>query len=132
MSGVAVVRYLLANNANLIAVVTAANIKAGAIPLGTVLPAISVQEISSTRYRSIEMPTTGPRTERVQITVMATSYAQQKSILGLVILALPNQRGTVNSVVVNHIVPDSEGPDFEDTEATIYMQSIDYMVRWSN
>jgi hypothetical protein len=133
MSAVAVIRYLLANNATLIAQVEATKIMAGAIPINTVLPAISVMEVSTVDRNNVGMNETSVlHTSRVQITVLAKTYAAQKSILALVRKACPNQRGTISGVGVDSILPDGAGPDLYDDAAVIYMQSRDFMVMWSD
>jgi len=132
MSGVAIVRYLLANDATLTASVPSAKIMAGVIPLNTVLPAISVMQVSGVRRNVVAMTSTSALvTDRVQITVMALTYPSQKSILALVRAALPVSRGTVNGIVVDSIVHEGDGPDFFDAGLTIYMQPLDVMVRFT-
>lgn len=132
MSGTSVIRYLLANNAGVIAVVPAARIFAGAIPLNTTLPAIAVFQISGAQMNGIRTNESGHlRTDRVQVSVYASSYATQKSILALVLAACPSQRATVNSVVVDSIIPDGEGPDIFDADLAIFEQSRDFFVRWA-
>ena len=129
---VEVVRYLLAHDAALLALVAADNIKAGALPLNIVLPAICVQEISLIQRRTASM-TAGKvlATSRVQVTVIATSVSQQKTILNLVRSACPNTRGIVNTVDVDSILPDQDGPDMRDLDATIFAQSKDFIVRFA-
>jgi len=129
---VRVVRYLLAHDAALLALVAADNIAAGSLPLDTVLPAICVQEISLVQRRTASM-TAGKvlATSRVQVTVIATSVSQQKAILDLVRSACPNTRGIVNTVSVDSILPDQDGPDMRDQDATIFAQSKDFIVRFA-
>jgi hypothetical protein len=130
MSAVAAIRYLLANDATLVAQVAATKIMAGPIPINTVLPAISVQEISQIPHNDVGMNSTSVlSTSRVQVTVLAKTYATQKSILELVRKACPNTHGTVNGVAVDSILPDSAGPDLYDADAVIYMQSRDFIVK---
>lgn len=132
MSAVNAIRYLLANNANLIAVVPATKIMAGAIPLNTVLPAIAVNEISGVERHTVAMNTANVLvTSRVQVTVMSKTYTQQKSILALVRKACPVSRGTVNGIAVDSILPDTIGPDLRDDDAGIFMQSRDFMVKFT-
>jgi hypothetical protein len=129
MSGVAAVRYLLANSAGLIAVVPATRIMASVIPQGTTLPALSVEHVSGVMRHAIAAPASGNSViDRVQVTVMATSYAQMKSILALVRAAVPNTRGTVNGVALDSILQDVEGPDIFDHELNAHFQSIDFRV----
>ena len=131
MSAVKAVHYLLANNATLIATVPAAKIFTGKIPLGEQLPAIATNEISTVEWNSVgQNAATTLATSRVQVTVQAKTDTEQKAILALVLKACPNQRGTVNGVSVDSIVPEGAGPDLRDDEAGIYMQSRDFTVKW--
>ena len=129
MSDVKAVRYLLANNATLTAQVPASRIIGGVLPQDIALPAISVTHVSTVRP---QMVSAASRlcVARVQVSVLATTYATQKSVLGLARAALPRSRGNVNGVAVDSILPDVEGPDFND-EAGIYMGSIDYRVTYT-
>jgi hypothetical protein len=131
MSDVKAIRYLLANNVSLVAVVPAAKIMAGLIPQGTVLPAIAVSHVSTTRQRMIASPGVELLTSRVQITAIATSYPQQKTILGLIKAALPRTRGTVNGVTVGSLLFELAGPDFRDDEIVSFMGSLDYIITHS-
>jgi hypothetical protein len=135
MSGVGIVRYLLANNAPLVAVVPAAQIYSGLAPLNTPMPAISVSQISGNQLNNVAM--TSPTyyvVDRVQVTVhtkreeSAKGYAQKRAILALVRTALIHQRGTINGFACEAILPDTEGPDLEYPEEQMLVQSQDYMV----
>jgi len=127
-SAASAVRYLLANNAGLLAVVPATRIIAGILPQGTALPAIAVTHISTMRNQLISGA--GQCIARVQVTVMQTSYPLQKSTLDLVRAALPRTHGTVNGVKVESLVVDMEGPDFTD-EAGIFMGSQDVILTFN-
>jgi hypothetical protein len=130
MSGVTAIVYLLKNNAPLTAVVSASKIAAGRIPQGTALPAIEVSHISGVWRNEISAQSTYC-TARVQVTVLASTYAQQKQIMALVRTAVPRTRGTINSVNVDCILRDSDGPDFRDDDAGIYMQTQDFFVKFN-
>lgn len=130
MSGVAILRYMLANNAPLAVVVPANKIMAGVAPLNTSLPAVSIRQISGQEYQTIKRGSNQLVTERIQVTVLAATYPQQKTILGLIRTALPGTRGTVNGFVVDSIVPYIDGPDLYNDDPVIYEQSIDFVVRF--
>lgn len=132
MSGVGIAYSLLSSNANLIAVVPAARIIPGVLPLKTALPAISVTSISGNIHtRHMAMATTGNLWfDRVQVTVEATTYLQQKSILALVRLAMPSTHGTVGSYTCDSISVDSEGPDMFQSDPDIYSGSQDFLIRY--
>lgn len=130
MSGVAIVRYKLAQATALTAVVPATRIQAGVLPQNTTLPAISVTLVSGVTGLQVSKPS-GLRTDRVQITVDAASYPQVRTIFALCRAALPYTRGTVNGIACDSILPDIEGPDGFDDLLKTYFQSQDYIVTWS-
>lgn len=142
MSGVAVIRYLLANNAALVAAVPAARIVAGDIPLSTAMPAISVTQISGMPRNDVEMRSAHVlHTDRVQVSVLVRGsqgtppgggYPSVRSILRLVFAACPNTYGIVNGVNVDSILPDIEGPDLSDEESALYQGSRDFFVKWNS
>lgn len=134
MSGVAVVRYLLANNASLIAVVPATRIVGGPLALNAVLPALSVMSVDLVQgFLDVSMASANHYVvERVQVTAFTKDYASKKTILDLVRAALPHTRGSVNGILCDSILPDGTGPDLDDPEGDqIFTQSRDYIVKWN-
>lgn len=132
MSGPAIVGTLLRADAALMAVVPSAKIFNGVIPILTVLPAISIIEVSTVEARTLRMGSTAMlATSRVQVTVQAKSYAALKAIIELVRKSLPHTRGTVGVYYVDSILPDGAGPDFQEVDASIYMQSRDVIVKFN-
>lgn len=131
MSGTAVIRYLLANAVAVTAVVPAARIRAGELPINTELPGIAVTSISGQPLNFIRNPSRQTITERVQVNVLAHSYPTVKQVLALVLAACPSQRGTVNGVAVIDIVPDFVGPDLYAESINMHSQSRDFFVRWT-
>lgn len=148
MSGVAVIRYLLATNAPLIAVVPAARIMGGSLPIKTVRPAISVFQISSVPRITVSMgETKRHHLDRVQVSVLGaaqqalasgqagpqgTAYPGLRAILALVFAACPHTRGVVNGINVDSILPDIEGPDLSDDVIDLNEASRDFLVRWNS
>jgi len=130
MSDVKVIRYLLANHAALTAVVPATSIEPGRIAPGTPLPAIGIAHVSGVWGKEISHQSRDC-TARVQVTVLAGSYPQQKQIMALVRAAVVRTRGTINGVVVDSITRDVDGPDFDDDDnAGFFMQSQDFIVKF--
>lgn len=132
MSGVAVIQYLLAHAAAVTTVVPADRIVGGDVPLGMAYPAIGVKSVGAVGRNTTAM-TSARRlmTERVQVTVVAKTYKQKKTIHALIAAACPNTRGTVNGVDCDSVIPDSEGPDLDDSETGIYQQSQDFFVKYN-
>jgi len=130
MSGVSVIRALLVASSGLTDIVPATKIFAGVVPLKTAVPAISVGQVSGTENLTVKMATRPMRVERVQVTVEAASYKQQKEVLELVREACVRGSGNVNGVTLDSILPDGEGPDFMDHDTKVYFQSRDFIVKW--
>lgn len=141
MSGVAVVRYILANTAAITALVPAARVISGDAPLSTLRPLILVTEPGSNKFfrtiRANERPVT--RIERVQVSVIVNGplatpaglgYPQVKALLKLISNACPGQRGTINTFTVYSITDEGEGPDLSVAELGLYSQSVDFFVTW--
>lgn len=136
------IRYLLANDFDVTAVIPATRIMAGDLPLNTVMPAIYVTSIDSQPRNTVAM--TEPNrmhTERVQVSVLfkgpygtppGTGYGGVKAMLALVIAACPHTHGTVNGVNVVSIRPDTEGPDLHDAAEDLYSGSRDFIVQWKS
>lgn len=131
MNGVAVLRNLLANNADLTALVPASRIQAGVLPQGTPLPSISITQVSG---RDMNIPSPGPTRhviDRVQVTVLAASYPAQKQIQAAVKDAaadkFPDASG-ISRVVVH---TDGRGPDFMSEDANIYLGTADFRISYS-
>jgi hypothetical protein len=140
VSGVAVVRYLLANDAGVLAIVPATRIKAGHLPLNTVLPAISITLVSSVQRLTVAMTETPHmQTDRVQVawlfklsegTPAGAGYPGVRNMDALVRAALPNQHGTINTFTVDSILPDLAGPDLLMDDESIQQGSRDFIVKW--
>lgn len=131
MSGVSIVVQLLLANSALTSVVPAERIVSGVLPLETSLPGISVTQVSGMQHKNLAMNSASYLVrERVQVTVLAKTYPETKSILNLVRAACPLSQGTVGSYDCQSVLPDTEGPDLYDHDALIYQQSQDYMVTY--
>lgn len=140
MSGVAVIRYLLANSAAVTAVVPASRIMAGDAPIATPKPLILVTQIGSVPYNTIRInETLKMHTDRVQVSyifngpqasVPGTGYPGVYAMGKLVLAACPSQRGTINNFVVDSIIPEAEGPDLFDDTTSMYSRSRDFIVRY--
>lgn len=138
MSGVAVIRTLLAAAAAVTNLVPAARIKAGVLPLKTAMPAIGIMHVSAVRRNTTAMNETYTLvTERVQVTAMVQGsaraggdYAALTELLAASRQACPHQTGTIAGVVVSAILPDIEGPDLDDPETDRLTRSQDMIVSW--
>lgn len=130
MSGVNIAWYKLTQHAALTDVVPAARIQPDELPQGTLLPAISLEEISDVELLQVAKPS-GLHTTRVQVTVLAQGMKQTRQVLALCRAALPYTRGTVNGMKCDSILPGTVGPDGYDDLLKSRRKSQDYIVTWS-
>lgn len=140
MSGVAVIRYLLANYVQLTTIVPASRIRAGTLPVNTILPAIAINQIDSTPRLTLAMSEASRYiTDRVQVTALikesegapaGNDYGGLVAIMKLLPKACPNQRGTINGVSVQCIAPDVEGPDLLGEDTGILSRGRDFLVSY--
>ena len=131
MNGVIAVRLLLVGDTGVTALVPTARIAAGMLPQGTDLPAISLMSVSSVD-RNIPAP--GPKrrvTERVQVTVLARTYPEAKTLIAAIRAAAADQMPTVDGLFDVTVHTDSAGPDFLDEETGIHMQTQDLRVSFN-
>lgn len=132
MDGVGAVLSVLTVNAPLLTLMPATRIQAGDLPIGTDLPAISVKSVSG-NDRNIPAPGAYRHVvERVQVTVLAATYPSQQAVMRAVRKALADKLAvTVTGLIAVTIHTDSKGPDFMDDDATIFIGSQDFVVRYS-
>lgn len=131
MSGVAAIYYLAANDASLTAQMAAAQIAAGPLKKGTLLPNASIWTVSDVELRTVSMNGAKKmRTERVRVALNAPTYQQKKALLDLVRAACANRAGTVNGVDVMSILPGGVGPDDDDPAMQVFSVDIDFLVQW--
>lgn len=138
MSGVAVIVFMLNDSSPLIAglgtvggIAADKRIAAGDLPLGTLLPALSVHQISDVARTTVAMNESKTLiTEYVQVTVHAKTYPQQKALLELVRKACPHRTGTINGVDVVSILPEGAGPDLPEADTGNQVQARDFIVKW--
>lgn len=130
MSGVAIIRKLLVNDSNVLLAVPATRIMAGALPINSSLPVISIRQISGIEFKTVKRSEINTATDRVQVTALASTYVQQKEIIELIRNAIVTSRSTINGFDVDSIDHDLDGPDLYTDNPVIYEQSIDYIVRF--
>lgn len=129
MSAVKVIRALLIAHAPVLALVPAARIVAGTVPQGMQLPAIGLTEIGRGELPTVSLAQRAVLvTARIQVTVHAASYPEQKAVLQAAKLGPGAHTGTVAGVTVRSVMRDMVGPDMSDDDAGVYQQSRDFKV----
>ncbi len=132
MSGVKVVRYLLASDTDLLAQVPVTRIISGKIPQGTLLPAVGLGFAGGDwRTETDNNDTTKYSTCRIQVTVQAANYPQLEMLMPLVRAAVPRVYGSVNGVNVAAVMLDVEGPDMSNDDAGFYVRTQDFIVSFN-
>ncbi len=135
MSGAAIINYLLSNSAGMTALVPAASILTGILPLPEQVPCVCVQQIDGQVYNTLLMTESSKLVrQRIQVSAFArdtqgaSGYGKVKAIMAQVIAACPQTKGAVSTYTVDSIIPDAEGQDFYDNETLIYSQTQDFLV----
>jgi len=127
MSAVAIMRALLIGHAPVTALVPAARIVAGNVPDGS-LPAIGITEISGVEQDTVARAGRTLVTARVQVTVYAASYPQQKAILKAAKLGAGVFTGQVAGYAVRSVLRDAIGPDMGNPAIPTFEQSRDFKI----
>lgn len=132
MSGVKIIRALLVQSSALVALVpdSASRICAGVLAQGTTLPAIALTDVVGMDRNILAPGFTHHVTDRVQVTVITQTYAQQKQLLALVRSACRDKIGLIAGVQGVTVHTESKGPDFNDPAAGFYMQTQDFRVEY--
>ena len=131
MSGVAVIGELLNASAALLAAVPSDQIKGGGLAPGFKLNAIVVRSISTVHDQPLRRGATRRATERVQVSGLAATYADQIQILKLIRWACDGKRGNFAGVTDVSVLIGAAGPDFIHGEPSIFEGSQDFMVSYN-
>jgi len=140
VSGVAIVRNLLANYAPLLALVPSDKtpgdkVFAGPAPQGTAPPFVTVTRIWGNEIQTIARRQAGvTNRERVQVTVLTKDPGGHKlgdQILKACGLGRGVHTGPVLGYDVKAILPEGQGPDLPVGDDKIHEKSRDFMVTFS-
>jgi hypothetical protein len=131
MSAIKIVRSLLVADAGLVALVPNNRVVAGIPSQGATLPLIALTEISRVDRNLITGSAASRSTSRVQVTVMARTYREQKELLDAVRRAARSKVGEIAGVADVAVHLDGTGPDFMDSETAIYQQGQDFRVSYN-
>lgn len=127
MNAIAIMRELLLAHTPVVDLV-GDNVIAGDIDPDQV-PAIGLREISRRDADTVD-GNSRMVTARVQATVHAHDYSQQKLLLLAARLGDGVFTGTVAGAKVRSVLRDVVGPDLEDVEAGLFQQSRDFVVTY--
>lgn len=101
----------------------------GRIPQNTTMPAVSYELVSGVDIAPINAQAGGVLLRsRVQVNVLARTYAEVKTIQEAIRGALLFKSGLIAGVRVIGIMRDLIGPDERDDELGLYLQGIDYLL----
>lgn len=101
----------------------------GLIPQNTTIPAVSYELISSVDIPPINAQAGGViLRSRVQVSVLARTYAEVKTIQEAIRPALLFKSGLIAGVQVNAITRELIGSDERDDESGLYMQGVDFLL----
>ena len=131
MSGVNVVGALLRTYDPLISVVAPGSIKAGSLPEKVALPAILLRSISQIDRQPLKRSGYVRATERIEVTVRAASYREQRALIKLIRrcgdnVTIPEIEGVFSvSILTAGTGPDLSGPNNTFERAQDFRVSFD-------
>lgn len=122
-TGVDIVGGYMRDDAELLALVPEAQMKAGALPDNVALPALLIRCVSSVERQKLKRDAITRTIDRVAVTVRAASYREQVEVMRLVKKSCAGQIGFAGeggnlSVLAAGTGPDVRGPgnSFEQTQ----------------
>ena len=131
MSAVKVMRALLQANSAVVALVPLERVDAGTVPQESELPAIGIKEIGRNEFATVARAEKRVLVRsRVQVSVYAKSYPEQKAVLLAAKLGPGVHTGVVAGVTVRSVVRGEVGPDLSEEDAGIFEQSRDFIVSY--
>ncbi|MCZ4340182.1 hypothetical protein O4H52_01090 [Sphingomonadaceae bacterium G21617-S1] len=131
MSGVKVLGELLNASTAMLAAVPSDQIKGGGLAPGFKLNAIVVRSISKVYQQPLTLGATRRVLERVQLSGLASTYAEQIEIMGLAVRACADKRGSFGGVSDVSVLLGAAGPDFIHGDQGIFEGSQDFMVSYN-
>jgi hypothetical protein len=131
MSAVKVIRALLQSHPAVVALLPLERVVAGTVPQESELPAIGIREIGRNEFSTVARAENRVLVRsRVQVTVYAKSYPEQKAVLLAAKLGPGVHTGVVAGVTVRSVVRGVVGPDLSEEDAGIFEQSRDFFVSY--
>lgn len=131
MNGTAAIIQLLHADAAVLALVPAARVMAGVLPLGTALPAVAVAPVSGIDLQSVDDNSERFVTDRVQVTVMAATFPEVEALISAIKSAGDAKRPTVSGISNVVVRTDGQGPWFMNEGASIHLRTQDFKVSYT-
>lgn len=125
MTGADIVGALLRGYPPLVDIVPIERIKGGRLPIDTPLPALLVRTISSNERQRLRRGKSVRTVDRVSVTVRATSWDEQLTIIDLVVDACADRIGSMDGAANYAVLTASRGPDL-DGPGDSYEQAQDF------
>ena len=121
--------YTLLTGSSQVTALVGLKIYPGLIPQNTTMPALAYELVSGVDIAPINAQAGGViMRSRVQISVLARTYAEVKTIQEAVRGALLFKSGLISDVQVLAITRELIGSDERDDESGLYMQAVDYLL----
>jgi len=98
-------------------------------PQSATLPCIAYSHVSTVALQTRDAAAGYNLVQtRIDVTPIAKTYAEQKTLVEEVRKALDFQRGTVAGIEVTSILRGSVGPDTREDDLQLYSQSVEFVV----
>ncbi|MFM7010838.1 MAG: DUF3168 domain-containing protein [Betaproteobacteria bacterium] len=121
--------YTLLTGSSQVTALVGLKIYPGLIPQNTTMPALTYELVSGVDIAPINAQAGGViMRSRVQISALARTYAEVKTIHEAIRCALLFKSGLISDVQVLAITRELIGSDERDDESGLYMQAVDYLL----
>ena len=121
--------YTLLTGSSQVTALVGLKIYPGLIPQNTTMPALTYELVSGVDIAPINAQAGGViMRSRVQISALARTYAEVKTIHEAIRGALLFKSGLISDVQVLAITRELIGSDERDDESGLYMQAVDYLL----
>lgn len=131
MDGVATLVQIMRGDSGVTALAASSGIMAGVLPQGMVLPAIGVTSVSRMARHPVAPQPVRHCRERVQVTVIAATYEDQKAVLRAVVRACDMAFPIVPGITNVTVRTDAAGPDFMSEDESLHIGLQDFIVTYS-
>ncbi|WP_380925475.1 hypothetical protein [Sphingomonas leidyi] len=129
MTGVDIVGALLREDPAFVAMVPTPRIKAGALPENVELTAVLLRLISSVERQPLKRGATIRTTDRVSVTVRASSYRDQRAAIALAKKVCAGRTGDIGGGLRVSILTAGTGPDLRGA-GNSFEQTQDFTVSY--
>ena len=129
--GIRVIRSLLLNSGDVLALVPGTRIQADALPEGGSLSAILLEEVTSVPYNTLSGGASKHFRDKIQVTPHAKEYVALQALVKAIFSACADQHPTIPGLSLVSVFLDSHGPDGISPVNMARVKPMDFIVSYN-